>query len=206
MAAFLRTDGKRALLEAVAQIEGGSAAEVVIAVRAKSGRYLHADLLGGLLTGWLGLAFLMLSEQEFTYASILGDPLLCGALGALLVSRVPRLRRWLSSRRWQREAVASAARAFFVQRGITETRDRSGLLVYFSQLEAEVELVPDRGLQRAVPAAEWDTLRARLREAVRAGQGTKAAEALRAFAPIAARALPRRADDTNELDDEVSDE
>jgi putative membrane protein len=205
MAAFLSTDSKRALLEAVAQIEAGSAAEVVITVRAQSGRYLHADLLGGICSGWLGLVFLMLSETEFSYFSILGDPLLCGALGTLLVSRVPRLRRWLSSRAWQREAVTLAARALFVERGIRETRDRSGLLVYFSQLEGEIALVPDRGLERAVPAAEWDTLRQRLRDAVRAGRGEGAAEALKAFAPIAARALPRRADDTNELEDEVSE-
>lgn len=206
MAVFLSTDSKRALLEAVAQIEAGSAAEVVISVRAKSGRYLHADLLGGLLAGWLGLVFLMLSETEFSYLAILADPLLCGALGALVVSRVPRLRRWLSSRVWQREAVNLAARAAFVERGISETRDRSGLLVYFSQLEGELALVPDRGLERTVPAADWDTLRNQLRDALRAGRGERAAEALKAFAPIAARALPRRADDTNELADEVSDQ
>jgi putative membrane protein len=206
MAAFLHADSKRSLLEAVAQIEAGSAAEVVIAVRARSGRYLHADLVGGILCGWLTLAFLMLSEPEFTYFAILGDPLLFGALGALVVSRVPLLRRWLSSRSEQREAVRVAASALFLQRGIMETRDRSGLLVYFSQLEAEVALVADRGLERAVPAAEWDALRDRLRAAIRARQGDRAAETLKAFAPVAARALPRRADDTDELPDEVNEQ
>ncbi|HEU4580536.1 MAG TPA: hypothetical protein VFS67_19905 [Polyangiaceae bacterium] len=203
MARFLGEEGKRALQAAVERIEAGSAAEAVVVVPVQSGCYLHADLLGGIICGWLGLGFLLLSPWFFSLASIWLDPLVCGLLGAGLVSRVPGLRRWLTPAKWRREGVLRCAQAAFVERRISETRDRSGLLIYVSQLEREAVVLADLGLRQAVSSSDWQRLESALRDAARAGDASRAARALSDFALVAQAALPRRADDLNELADSV---
>jgi len=203
MARFLSEEAKRALQLAIESIESGSAAEVVVVVPTQSGRYLHADLCGAIVCGWVGLGFLLLSPWSFSIGSIWLDPLVCGLLGGWVVSRAPALRRWLTPPAWRREAVSRCAQATFVERRISETRDRSGVLVYISQLEREVVVLADSGIQRAVSSDDWQRLRAGLRRAVLAHDGLGAARELARFAPVAQAALPRRADDQNELSDAV---
>ena len=206
MARFLDDAGKRALQAAVENIEAVSAVEAVVVVPIQSGRYLHADLLGAIACGWFGLGFLLLSDWSFSIASIWLDPLACGLLGGGLVSRVPALRRWLTPPKWRHEAVLRCARATFLERRISETRDRSGVLIYISQLEREALVLADRGIQQAVASSDWQQLELGLGRAVRAGDAQAAARALTDFARVAQAALPRRADDQNELSDSVVSE
>jgi len=206
MGRFLDDEAKRALQAAVERIEAGSAAEAVVVAPVQSGRYLHADLLGGIACGWLSLGFLLLSDWSFSIASLWLEPLACGLLGGWLVSRTPALRRWLTPAKWRREAVTRCARATFFERRISETRDRSGLLVYLSQLEREVVVLADRGIQQAVAGSDWERLQAALSLAVHANDALAAAQALSEFARVAQTALPRRADDQNEISDAVVSE
>jgi len=204
MTGFLDHATRRSLQAAVQRIEAESAAEVVVVVRTQSGRYLHADLAGGIAAGWLSLGFLLWSPWGFSLWSIFVDPLLCGLAGGWLVSRLPSLRRWLTPPSFRREAVASAARALFVERGIAETRQRSGILVYLSQLERDASVIADRGMLAAVPSERWESLRQELVRALRTQDGASAARALEQFAAVAHAAMPRLADDQNELGDAVS--
>ncbi|HKO90334.1 MAG TPA: hypothetical protein VJU61_04235, partial [Polyangiaceae bacterium] len=142
---------------------------------------------------------------SFSLWSIWIEPVFCGLVGGWLVSRVAALRRWLTPRAWQREAVLGAARALFVERRIGETRDRSGVLVYMSQLERQVVVLADRGVQQAVPNEEWVRLREGLARALLEQDGTGAARQLEAFALVAHAAMPRRSDDLNELSDTVGE-
>ena len=196
---------RRSLQAAVESVEAGSAVELVVVVPAQSGRYLHADLLGGILSGWAGLGFLLLSPWSFSLGAIWVDPLLCGLVGGWLVSRLAPVRRWLTPAAWRREAVWRCARALFVERRISETRERSGVLIYISQLEREVVVLADRGVQQAVPNDEWTRLSEGLTRAVRDDDGAGAAERLAEFGLVARAAMPRRADDVNELADAVGE-
>jgi putative membrane protein len=206
MARLLDDQGKRALQAAVESIEAASAAEAVVVVPVQSGRYLHADLLGAIACGWLALGFLLLSRWSFSLASIWLDPLACGLIGGGLVARVPALRRWLTPAKWRRDGVLRGAQAAFVERRISETRDRSGLLIYISQLEREAVVLADLGLRQAVSSSDWQRLESALSSAARASDASSAARALSDFALVAQAALPRRADDQNELADSVVSE
>jgi putative membrane protein len=201
---FLTAEAKAALTDAVASIEERSSAEVVVLVRPQSGRYRDADLTAGIAAGLFTLWFQLFSPWEFSLASILVAPVAVGAGMALLVSRAPGPRRWLTREAGRREAVLTAARAAFLERGVDRTRARTGILVYLSLLEREAEVVPDRGIQQAVPPREWDERVAALQRALRAGEpGSVVAGHLRELGAVLAVALPRGADDTDELGNEV---
>lgn len=47
------------------------------------------------------------------------------------------------------------ARELFAQYGVWDTEDNCGVLVYINLADHQVEIVADRGVGRAVPAADW---------------------------------------------------
>jgi putative membrane protein len=199
---FLDDEARAAFGEAVVAIESRSAVEVVIAVRRRSARYVRAHVAVGAAVAFAGLALMLYSTHAFALTSILFDPFIAAALGAGAVVVAPPLERVFVSRAARRRSVASAARATFVERGVHATVGRSGLLVYISWLEREVALVADLGLARALPKGALAHAEDELTAAMPRG-GAEVARRLAALAETMARAMPHRAEDTNELPDAI---
>lgn len=201
-ARFLDDEARAAFQKAVESIESASAVEVVIAVRRRSARYLHANLIVGALVAFAGLAAMLYSEWEFGLLSILIDPFAVGLGAGALVELAPGIKRVLSPRAVRRREVERAARATFVERGVHNTLERSGLLLYISWLEQELVLVPDSGLARAFAPEAVARAEDALVAAMARGGAAVAAELVRVCAPFG-EAMPRRADDVNELPDAI---
>jgi putative membrane protein len=202
-AGFATEAGRQALLAAAAEVELQSGAEVVIAWRAQSARYLHAHLLAGASAGVAMLAFQLFSPWEFSLPAILTAPLLVGLAVAVAVEYVPALQRLLTPAALRGAALRTAAQATFHELGVAETRRRSGVLVYVSALEKAVEIVLDRGVAGADGLREWPGLTDALRRAVEADDTARAAAALRAMARPLAVLAPIDGQDVNELADRV---
>jgi putative membrane protein len=201
---FLQDSDKTSLLDAVRDAERRSSAEVVVAVRGRSGSYLHADLIVGCLCACFALWFQLFSPWEFELEAILLGPLVVGAVAAMLTARTAPLRRLLTPRSGRRERVRIAAILAFHEKGVTHTRERTGLLVYVSLLERAVEVIADRGITTRVPAAAWAEKVGAIDAAVARGEnGTAVAARIKELADVLEPALPRQADDVNELPDEV---
>jgi putative membrane protein len=203
--AFLTDGAKTALAQAVRAIETASRAELVVVVRARSAPYREAAFLGGLIAALLTLGFMLFSPWPFDLAWFMIDPVLLGVAAALAASRAPALTRLLTSARAREAAVRNAARLAFLDRGITATRERTGILVYVSLLEGAAEVVADLGILEAFGASEWNVATAGIRAAVAAGEdGERLAARLRSVGEALAEALPAGPSDVNELPDEVA--
>lgn len=201
---FLNDDSKRALGEAVRAVEAGSSAELVVAVRARSGSYLHADLIAGILACLAALAFLLYSRWEFGLIWFVVDPVLAGLLGGLTASRSALVRRSLTPRRTRRRQVETAARATFLERRVHGTTGRTGILLYVSVLEREAAVVVDVGVEPLAASESWKRAVAGIEEAVRSGEdGIAVAERVKGLAELVAPALVRQAGDVDELANEV---
>jgi putative membrane protein len=198
-AKFLDDAARRAFKQAIETIENASAVEVVVAMRQRSGRYLHANVIAGVAVAIAGLAAMLFSAHEFALTSILVDPFVVGLIAAIVVEQVPPLVRVLTPRSWRQREVLRAARATFVERGVHHTTGRTGVLVYISWLEHEIALVPDGGIH--VPLA---TAQADLTAAMSRG-GAAVAARLEALAPEFAADLPHQDDDINELPDAIDE-
>jgi putative membrane protein len=202
---FLSDGAKTALAEAVRAIETASRAEVVVVVRARSAPYREAAFAGGLLAALLTLAFMLFSPWPFDLAWFLVDPLVLGVAGGLLVARVAVLTRVLTSARARGAAVRNAARLAFLDRGVTATRERTGVLVYVSLLERAADVVADLGIAEAVPPDAWEAAVASMRAVVAAGgDGVALAARVGALSELLADARPAGPDEVNELPDEVA--
>jgi putative membrane protein len=199
---WLDDEARRAFKHAIEAIEAASSMEVVVAVRRRSERYLHANLIVGALAAFAGLALMLYSDYEFRIPAILVDPFVVGVLAGALVELLPSVKRVMTPLRIRRMCVERAARATFVERGVHNTRDRSGILLYVSWLEQTATLVPDSGLAQQIAAgALADDAEAIAREVPRGGAAV--AKALEARVLVHAPAMPRRPDDVNELPDDI---
>lgn len=196
---------QQALVAAIQACEKRSAAEIVIAVRARSASYLHADLIAGIAVATATLAFLLYSPIEFPLWSFVIETVLAGAVAGAVASHLPVVRRLLTPRSARRAWVRRAAQATFLERGVDQTARRTGLLIYVGLTERVAEVVADRGVRAAV--SDGDLLRACVAidaAVAREGVGTALVRAVEALGDVLEPALPRTSDDVNELPDEVS--
>jgi putative membrane protein len=201
-APFLDAGARAAFSQAIVAIETASGAEVVVAVRRRSAGYLHANVVVGGLVAFAGLAAILFSDHVFALTSVLVDPFVLGGAAGLVVELLPAVKRLLAPAAMRHRAIRRAARATFVERGVHNTRERSGLLVYISWLEREIVLVADSGLERKLTGDARPLAERALTLAMAAGGAAVAAELAR-LAPALAAAMPHRADDLNELPDAI---
>lgn len=201
-ARFLDDEARAAFKQAVEDIEGVSSVEVVIAVRRRSASYLHANLVVGTLVAFAALAVMLFSEYPFSLISILVDPFVVGGVAGALVELTPQVKRWLTRPSVRRRQAAHAAHAAFVERGIHNTIERTGVLVYISWLEQQIALVADLSVDQALTTEGLRELEQRLTAQMRHG-GAAVARSLGALADDMAAALPRREGDINELPDAI---
>lgn len=203
---FLTDAAKQALSDAVRDVESRCSAELVVAVRARSGFYLHADLIAGILVAVASLVALLFSPWPFDLLWFVVDPLLAGALGGLLASRLPAVRRALTFQRVRRRQVETAARSTFVEKGVHATTGRTGVLLYVSLLEREAAVIHDLGIETLATTEAWRLAVEEIEEAVRRGEdGVALATLVRALGEVLAPALVRSAQDVDELANEVSE-
>jgi putative membrane protein len=201
---FLTPESKTALSDAVREVESCCSAEVVIAVRARTGSYLHAALIFGLLVGLVALAVLLYSPWIFAPVWFLVDPLVIGVLAGFLGSRSARLGRAFTPSRLRRQWVEAAARSAFVERRVHSTTGRTGILLYVSVLEREAAFVVDIGVEALAATAGWTWAVGEIEQAVRNKEdGVAIAGRLRGLALLLSPVLVRGENDVNELPNEV---
>ncbi|WP_434384583.1 hypothetical protein [Melittangium boletus] len=197
------TDAARAQAATTVQaIESRTAAEVVIAVNARSGHYRHTDYLVGFGVSLAALVAMLYLPQEFPLETFPVGVALAFVAGVLVLQLLPGVRRRLTASALLDEAVRTTARAAFVDQGITRTTGRTGILVFVSLYERRVEVVTDLGVDPAALGEEWKRALAGVASAV-AGSRDPAPffQALLALTPPLERVLPRSPDDVNELPD-----
>jgi putative membrane protein len=201
---FFDDDGKAALSRAVVAFEAATAVELVVAVRPRSSDYPGPGILVGSACALVTTAFLLYGEPEFELHWFLLLPALVGLITGYAAD-TPAL-QWLLTGAATREARAlQAARATFVEKGVADTRGRTGALLYVSLIERVALVITDIGVRQAVPATAWDPAALALTGAVaRGARAVDLVAPLAALATVASKYLPRAADDFNELPDEVS--
>jgi putative membrane protein len=202
---FTDKAAKAEVAAAIRAVESATAAEVVVAVRARSGHYRHTDYLVGFALSFVALLVFLFDTHEFEIDWMPVDTLVAFVLGTLLSAGVPPLRRLLTSRKLMRANVATAARACFVELKISRTSARNGILVFVSKFERRVEVVSDIGVDPVVLGPAFADAVKALDAALRSRSSfPKFLEALRSLGPVLGKAMPRLADDVNELPDEPS--
>ncbi len=199
-----------AIRSAVAEAEGQTGGEIVALALASADEYQVAYWKGAALVG-LGTAAaaalvdqarpLWITRPAWTLLYV-GCGLLAGAMAARFV--VP-FRRWLCGPALLDRRLQQRAREAFLVHSVFTTRDRTGILVAVSAFERRVVVLADEGIHSVVPAGTWEELARETAATVRkSGPGAGLLSAVRRAGELLKHhGLSRRADDHNELTDDV---
>lgn len=197
----LATEFQTRLWDAVRAIEQNSQVEVVVVIRSRSEDYRDIALLWGIFGALLNFTYIMFSPDLFEDWLVYCAPILGFAIGYAF-AHWPLITRLSVGKQRLQKSVEIMARALFQKAGIRHTRAKIGVLVYCSWLEKTVYILPDRGVEMALPADEWRRLRADFQAIFTSRKPTEALIAqLHNARPLFDDYLPRLANDINELPD-----
>lgn len=202
---LLTENDKRVIAEAVKEAEMLTSGEIVFALTDSSDLYQHATLQGALAGSILATAVYLLLPAPQTISMVLWTEIIAFALFYALIPRLP-CRRWFISPREMDEHVQDAAFREFYASGLYKTREANGIVIYLSCLERRVVVLGDKGINEKMGNQHWQGIRDQIISGIRQG---KALEGICAAIDSCGKALathfPRRADDVNELPDDVLD-
>jgi len=201
---FFSEAEKRQIAETIAAVEKKTSGELVAMVVDQSDTYPEAGLLAGLTMG--GLAALLLSDLFLADSLAWFLPLFlagAGIFAGLAGISPPFLRAFISANRMEAMVSQRALRAFY-EKGLHETRDKTGVLFLVSLLEHKVWILADAGIYAKISPETLLAYAAGIAKGIKEGRASEAlCRQIETVGETLARHFPVKADDTNELPNEV---
>jgi putative membrane protein len=177
----------------VGELEQQTSAELVVVISPQSGLYRDVSVGAGLFAAWVALAFACWSPYPFDAWFFPVDSALIGGVVGGILAWSPTLTRLMVPKARQKKQVREAAEASFMQESILGTEGRTGVLIYISVLEQQVELILDPALAGRIPPAALSTL------TIQATSNEALLQGLTALGALLARYCPPGEGNANEL-------
>lgn len=193
--------------KAVKTAESKTSGEIVPSIVFQSDAYLWSHFAWALL-GWI-LVSMALEARDMM--NPFGTPLWLVQLGELIgivlgffVPWFPVIKRITVPRGMKAYYAHEKALASFVTHNLHRTRDRTGILIYFSILERRIEILADSGISEKLPKDYWQKQVNTLIDGIHAGEPVSIlVKVIETIGEDLAKHFPRLPDDTNELSDRV---
>ena len=148
------TDFSQRVEAAVVEVESRTDAEVVVVAAGQSGQYQDAAMLWASVVTLAMLVAAMLVPAVIHPALLVINLAITWAICVWLFNGPWFLRFAVSKARQQRQVKLAAAAEFHLE-AVHSTPHRTGLLIYISALEGQVELIADAGLEQKIPRGAW---------------------------------------------------
>jgi len=155
---------------AVKEAESKSSGEIVTAFIPESDSYAVYELLFSVVLAFIVFSFSLfffsdiesfLKTKFWDYSSYY-SVMFFGFTSFLLIfilyffANISFVDRIVVPKQVMNEKVKNRAMRFFVESGVYETKDRTGILIFISLLERKVELIADSGIASKIDTKEWD--------------------------------------------------
>ena len=191
------------IAQAVQKAELGTSGEIVPVILKRSDFYPAAHFR---LSMTLGILVSIVSYYAFDFL----DPIyyiyiqLPGILVGYALAYIPFFKRIFTTKSECQEEVRQRAIEIFHTNHVSQTKDRTGIMIYISLLEKRVEVLGDCGINEKVSSEYWNELVENLLEQIKDGHLVnglltaieKCGSDLKAHFPI-------KADDTNEISNDL---
>lgn len=203
---FLTSEEKARIEQAVRQVEATTSGEIVPLIVDASYDYPRSELIGAGCFATASAALLCWLAASDSVLVFVPLQIVLFLLFRMLIRALPALKRRLIPQAEIDTEVEERAITAFVEHGLHETRDRTGILILISLFERRVFVLADRGINDKVPQGTWDEVVTLISEGLR--QGTACDSICNAIArcgELLAKDFPRRADDTDELPNLIID-
>ncbi|MBU1242883.1 TPM domain-containing protein [Myxococcota bacterium] len=189
---------RKRLEEAVVRAEKRTSGEIVPMLVQSSAATGHVAPLLLLLLCTLGLAGLDAAGLSTWWSvALLAGLSIPATLG---LSRIPWLRRLLTTRADLERQVFMRAHLEFLSAGLDRTQGATGVLIFVSWAERRVVVLADRAISDLLPPQTWETVRDALLAGIRRGDTAGGfVAAIDLCADILEKHFPVKADDVDEL-------
>lgn len=197
---FFTKEEQQQIEAAVREVEQTTSGEIVPLIVDASYDYPRAEMIGG---GTLSLATAIFFSWAFGGESIwvflplflIGYPLF-----QVLIRNCPALKRRLIQPAEIDAEVEEKALVSFIEHGLHNTRDNTGILILISLFEHRVQVLADRGINAKVPSDTWDNIVKDVTSGIKDGTACEAlCREIRVCGELLTEHFPARHDDTDEL-------
>lgn len=200
---------------AVYAVEQRTSAEIVPMIVVRSGLYRDTQHWAGLTLALSVLTVLLTAETLWlpwgwhaaNAAWLVLATVLTYVLGAWLGTLAPIIRLFTSTERMRHKVRLRAERGF-AQHAISQTRERTGVLIMLSILERQIYVLPDQPLAQRVPIERWSQVVQAAVERLKTGDITSGlCQGVERCGLLLAEICPvRPGDNPDELPDELIQE
>ncbi len=194
---------KQLVKNTIEKAEKNTSGEILPVILKSSDMYPAAHFRGALLLSAI-CSFLTYLFIDFDDPIVLIWSQIIGLLAGYLLAFIPAIKRILITQREIDEEVYQKALEVFFEHHISQTVDRTGILILVSTLEHKIEVLADCGINSKVDKNYWNDIVEKLIIDIKNKQ----------FIPGICRAIedcgkkleesfPRKENDTNEIKDEL---
>jgi putative membrane protein len=193
---------RQRVAEEIRDAEARTSGEIVVVVARQASGYRSVPILLALLTA-LAIPWPLIRLTTLGPSRIYFAQLAVGLVLTVLLS-LPKRRYALVPGFIKRARAHEAALVEFQARGLTRTRERTGILIYVAAAEHYAEIVPDTGIAERVDGAIWRETVADLVDAIRGGRTADGLiAAVRRVSLVLSEHAPPYPDDLDELPNKV---
>jgi len=204
---FFSTEEQKRIEAAVKAAEEKTSGEIVPMVVDESYEYPRAELIGA---GTLSMAVGLLVSWAIGGESIwwfLPVFIVCFFIFQQMIRNLPSLKRKLINPDELTDEVKEKAMVSFVEQGLHETRDKTGILILISLFEHRVQVLADSGINAKVPEHTWEELVDMIIAGLKSENACSAiCKAVERCGELLQEHFPMKDDDKNELPNLIIEE
>jgi putative membrane protein len=214
---FSRED-KEKLKEAVRKAESSTSGEIAVAIVGQSSDYAVYELLFAVFIGFgyflimlffIGPVEVFLQQLTWHYSvvhliSFYGFSTFLVITVFYLLANLRSIDRLIIPSSVKLNKVKNRAVRYFMDSGVYNTRDRTGILIFISYLEKRVEILADTGISDVIEQSVWDDILRSIVDGIKTddllGSLLKAVDEC---GKLLSDSFPIKPDDENELKDDI---
>ncbi len=204
MSNYFKEETRSKIGRVISQIESQSHVELVVIIKSRVHGYSEFPLAIGSALAFVALTYFRFSHEFYDDWVVYIGIVFSFVMGAVLVGGIPMLLRLVVGQKRLGKSAEIMARACFQKGGIHHTRDKTGVLIFIAVWERQIVIIPDQGVESAIPTSEWKKIQQGFRGVFQANNpGHSLIEKLEGLQTLFSRYVPQVEGDINELPDNL---
>lgn len=209
---------KDLIAQTVAKAEKNTSGEIAVVVAKQSCDYAVYELTFAVIMGLIFMISSLLfyskidnfimnrfwSESELITTSVIGLGSFVVIIIFYFLANLPFIDRLIIPKSVKNTKAQEKAQLSFLEYGVSKTRDRTGVLIFITNLEKKVLILADTGIAEVYPNESWQKQVDRIVNGIKGNNfGAELVKVILEIGNVLTNNFPIKEDDTNELSDHV---
>ncbi len=214
----LNKDDMKKISSAVKNAEGKTSGEIATAMIKESYNYAIYELMFAVIIGFLYFIVMMffvgnieqLLQEKFWDYSVNYLVMFYGFSTFIVITifyfigNISSIDRLIVPKKLRNRKVRERATRYFMESGVYNTKDRTGILIFISIMERRVELLADSGINDKISPEKWQNIVDNILTGIRRKEiADHLVESINECGNLLAEHFPIQTDDKNELTDDI---